>query len=203
MSKDNAWARENGLADKFCFMFCGTLGMKHRPELLLQLARHLDATREAVLIVNAAGAGAAWLREQTKDLDPEAFRLQPFQPYERLSEVMAFADVLIALLDFQCGKFSVPSKTLAYLCAARPILMAAPNVNQAVKVIRNAKAGLVVSRMSERFRSCGTRAHGPAESESRACAMRARLCREAFQHWIHCRSLPQPDRPESVTQSVQ
>ena len=145
MSKDNAWARENGVADKFCFMYSGTLGMKHRPELLLELAKHLDATREAILIVNAAGAGADWLREQTKSLSRDAFRLQPFQPYERLSEVIATADVLIALLDSDAGKFAVPSKTLTYLCAARPILMAAPNVNQAAKVIRNAKAGLVVS----------------------------------------------------------
>jgi glycosyltransferase involved in cell wall biosynthesis len=145
MAKDNAWARENGVASKFCFMYSGTLGMKHRPELLLSLARHLDATREAILIVNAAGAGADWLREQTKDLSPEVFRLQPFQPYERLSEVMATSDVLIALLDSDAGRFAVPSKTLTYLCAARPILMAAPNVNQAAKVIRNAKAGLVVS----------------------------------------------------------
>jgi colanic acid biosynthesis glycosyl transferase WcaI len=145
MSKDNAWARENGVAGKFCFMYSGTLGMKHRPELLLQLAQHLDATREAILIVNAAGAGADWLREQTKSLSREAFRLQPFQPYERLSEVIATADVLVALLDSDAGKFAVPSKTLTYLCAARPILMAAPNVNQAAKVIRNAKAGLVVS----------------------------------------------------------
>jgi colanic acid biosynthesis glycosyl transferase WcaI len=145
MSKDNAWARENGVADKFCFMYSGTLGMKHRPELLLQLAQHLDTTREAILIVNAAGAGADWLREQTKSLSRDAFRLQPFQPYERLSEVIATADVLIALLDSDAGKFAVPSKTLTYLCAARPILMAAPNVNQAAKVIRNAKAGVVVS----------------------------------------------------------
>jgi colanic acid biosynthesis glycosyl transferase WcaI len=145
MSKDNAWARENGVANKFCFMYSGTLGMKHRPELLLSLARHLDVTREAILIVNAAGVGADWLREQTKDLSPEVFRLQPFQPYERLSEVMATSDVLIALLDSDAGKFAVPSKTLTYLCAARPILMAAPTVNQAAKVIRNAKAGLVVS----------------------------------------------------------
>jgi colanic acid biosynthesis glycosyl transferase WcaI len=145
MPKDNAWARENGVATKFCFMYSGTLGMKHRPELLLSLAKHLDATREAILIVNAAGAGAEWLREQTKDLSHDAFRLQPFQPYERLSEVMATSDVLIALLDSDAGKFAVPSKTLTYLCAARPILMAAPSVNQAAKVIRNAKAGLVVS----------------------------------------------------------
>ena len=145
MSKDNAWARENGVADKFCFMYSGTLGMKHRPELLLELAKHLDATREAILIVNAAGAGADWLRQQTKDLSRDAFRLQPFQPYERLSEVVATADVLIALLDSDAGKFAVPSKALTYLCAGRPILMAAPNVNQAARVICNAKAGLVVS----------------------------------------------------------
>jgi glycosyltransferase involved in cell wall biosynthesis len=145
MSKDNAWAHENGIADKFCFMYSGTLGMKHRPELLLNLAKYLDRTREAMLVVNAAGAGADWLREQTKDLSGEAFRLHPFQPYERLSEVVAAADVLIALLDSDAGKFAVPSKTLTYLCAGRPILMAAPNVNQAAKVIRNAKAGLIVS----------------------------------------------------------
>ena len=145
LSKDNSWSRENGVADKFCFMYSGTLGMKHRPELLLHLAQYLDKTREAILIVNAAGAGADWLREQAKGIDAEAFRLQPFQPYERLSEVMAAADVLIALLDSDAGSFAVPSKTLAYLCAARPILMAAPNVNQAAKVIRAAKAGLLVS----------------------------------------------------------
>lgn len=144
-AKDNAWARENGVADKFCFMYSGTLGMKHRPELLLSLAKHLDATRNAVLIVNAEGVGAEWLREQTKHLSPEVFRLQPFQPYERLSEVMGAADVLIALLDSDAGKFAVPSKTLTYLCAARPILMAAPAENQAAKTIRSAKAGLVVS----------------------------------------------------------
>jgi colanic acid biosynthesis glycosyl transferase WcaI len=143
--KDNAWARENGVADKFCFMYSGTLGMKHRPELLLSLAKHLDATREAVLIVNAEGVGAEWLRQETKDLSPEVFRLQPFQPYERISEVMGAADVLIALLDSDAGKFAVPSKTLTYLCAARSILMAAPAENQAAKTIRSAKAGLVVS----------------------------------------------------------
>ena len=141
----DAWAREVGVANKFCFMYSGTLGMKHRPELLLNLARHLAVTKEAVLLVNAAGAGADWLREQTTDLGPDVFRLQPFQPYERLSEVMGTADVLIALLDFDAGKFAVPSKTLTYLCAGRPILMAAPSENQAAKVIRTAKAGLVVS----------------------------------------------------------
>jgi glycosyltransferase involved in cell wall biosynthesis len=145
MQKDNAWARENGVHDKFCFMYSGTLGMKHRPELLLSLARELEKTGHAILIVNGAGVGAEWLREQTKDISPDVFRLQPFQPYERLSEVMGAADVLITLLDSDAGKFAVPSKSLAYLCAGRAILMAAPLENQTVKVIQAADAGLVVS----------------------------------------------------------
>jgi colanic acid biosynthesis glycosyl transferase WcaI len=178
MSKDNAWARENGVADKFCFMYSGTLGMKHRPELLLQLAQHLDATREAILIVNAAGAGADWLREQTKSLSRDAFRLQPFQPYERLSEVIATADVLIALLDSDAGKFAVPSKTLTYLCAARPILMAAPNVNQAAKVIRNAKAGLVVSPDSPEEFVAAAKAFMNQPDERAACAQYGRAYAE-------------------------
>lgn len=143
--KDNAWARENHVADKFCFMYSGTLGMKHRPELLLRLAQHLEETREAILIVNSAGVGADWLREQTKDLSPDAFRLQQFQPYDRLSEVLGAADVLITLLDSDAGMFAVPSKALAYLCAGRAMLMAAPEENQATKVVRAANAGWVVS----------------------------------------------------------
>ncbi|HEX3436458.1 MAG TPA: glycosyltransferase family 4 protein [Pseudacidobacterium sp.] len=145
MPKDNAWARENSVAKTFCFMYSGTLGMKHRPELLLNLARSIATTGDATLIVNGAGIGADWLKECTKDLSRDVFRLQAFQPYHRLSEVMASADVLISLLDSDAGKFAVPSKTLAYLCAARPILMAAPNENHAAKVIASAKAGLVVS----------------------------------------------------------
>ncbi|HSY71036.1 MAG TPA: glycosyltransferase family 4 protein [Alloacidobacterium sp.] len=145
MPKNNRWARENGVADKFCFMYSGTLGMKHRPELLLSLAKHLAQTQQGALVVNAAGIGAEWLRGQTKDISPDIFRLQPFQSYERLSEVMASADVLITLLDSDAGKFAVPSKTLTYLCAGRSILMAAPEENQAAKVIRTANAGVVVS----------------------------------------------------------
>ena len=145
VSRSNAWASEHGIEDKFCFMYSGTLGMKHRPELLLSLAKYLEKTQEAILIVNSAGVGAEWLREQTKNISRDVFRLQPFQPYERLSEVMGAADVLITLLDADAGKFAVPSKSLAYLCAGRAILMAAPRENQTARVLESATAGLIVA----------------------------------------------------------
>jgi glycosyltransferase involved in cell wall biosynthesis len=145
MPRNNPWARENGVGEKFCFMYSGTLGMKHRPELLLDLAKRLRARGDACLIVIAGGAGADWLKGRAHEVSPEFLTVLPFQPYERISEVMASADVLITLLDSEAKTFAVPSKTLAYLCAARALIVAAPDANEAACVVEQAEAGLVVS----------------------------------------------------------
>lgn len=143
--KKNSWALEQGVADKFCFMYSGTLGMKHRPELLLELAKYLESRKSAKLVVVAGGAGADWLAEKAKEVSPEVLELLPFQPYERVAEVLASANVLITLLDSEAGAFAVPSKTLAYLCAGRALIIAAPNTNEAARAVERAKAGIVVS----------------------------------------------------------
>ncbi len=143
--RDNAWARENGFDGRFRFMYCGTLGMKHRPELLLDLAKRLDLSRIARLVVVAGGAGVDWLRERAHEVSPETLMVLPFQPYARISEVMGSADVLITLLDSEAKTFAVPSKTLSYLCAERALIVAAPAANEAARVVEEAQAGLIVS----------------------------------------------------------
>jgi colanic acid biosynthesis glycosyl transferase WcaI len=144
-TKQNPWAVEHGLADDFCFVYSGTLGMKHRPELLLGLAKHLEASRSGKLVVVAGGAGADWLAANSKNVDPSVLKLLPFQPYERVAEVMGSADVLITLLDSDAGSFAVPSKTLSYLCAGRALIVAAPETNEAARIAQRAEAGIVIS----------------------------------------------------------
>ncbi len=143
--KDNAWSREHGVAGGFCFMYSGTLGMKHRPELLLALARSLETVEGAHLVVIAAGAGAEWLGENSQTVRKSVLTLLPFQPYKRISETMGASDVLIALLDSEAGSFAVPSKILSYLCASRALMLAAPHDNHAAVVVERAQAGVVVS----------------------------------------------------------
>ena len=143
--KDNAWATEQAVEDEFCFLYSGTLGMKHRPELLLELARYLEKHKNGKLIVVAAGAGADWLRENADGVNTDILKILPFQPYERISEVLSSADVLITLLDSDAGDFSVPSKALSYLCAGRAQIIAAPLANEAARTVRRAEAGTVVS----------------------------------------------------------
>ncbi len=120
LPRDNAWAGEHGLGDQAVFLYSGTLGFKHDPSLMLELARWAGR-HDALVLVVSEGPGADWLAEHAAPDD--ALRLLPYQPYDRLPEVLASADVLIAVLEPDAGVFSVPSKVLTYHCAARPLLV--------------------------------------------------------------------------------
>jgi glycosyltransferase involved in cell wall biosynthesis len=137
----NQWAREQGLADRFVFLYSGTLGFKHDPSLLLELARWA-AVNESVVAVVSEGSGAEWLARE--GAGEPALTLLPYQPYDRLPEVLASADVLVALLEPDAGAFSVPSKVLTYLCAARPLLVSVARDNLASRVVERSGGGLVV-----------------------------------------------------------
>jgi colanic acid biosynthesis glycosyl transferase WcaI len=137
----NQWAREQELADRFVFLYSGTLGFKHDPSLLLELARWADVN-ESVVAVVSEGPGADWLARE--GAGEPALRLFSYQPYQRLPEVLASADVLVALLEPDAGIFSVPSKVLTYLCAARPLLVSVAGDNLAARVVERSGGGLVV-----------------------------------------------------------
>jgi glycosyltransferase involved in cell wall biosynthesis len=117
--------------------------MKHKPELLLALAQRFRGRSEVAVVAVAQGAGADWLRAHSAQAGT-GLRMLPFQPYSRLSEVLGSAHVLITILDADCGAFAVPSKSLAYLCAGRPLLVVAPQNNLAAQTVKRAGAGEVL-----------------------------------------------------------
>lgn len=145
--RDNPWRRDKALGDRFVFLYSGTLGLKHRPELLYQLAAQHVADADVVVI--SEGRGEARLREMLAERALPNLKLLPFQPFDRYPEILGAADVLVALLEPTAGTFSVPSKVLSYLCAGRPILGAIPGENLAARTIERAGAGLVVSPVDE------------------------------------------------------
>jgi colanic acid biosynthesis glycosyl transferase WcaI len=141
LPRDNDWSHEHELDGRFVLLYSGTLGFKHDPALLLELARWARGT-DSVVVVVSQGAGADWLARE--GADEPALRLLPYQPYERLPEVLASADVLVALLEHDAGSFSVPSKVLTYLCAARPLLVSVAKENLAARVVERSGGGIVV-----------------------------------------------------------
>ena len=133
--RDNPWAREQGLASKPSLVYSGTLGLKHNPELLVGLAgRVRDLGVPVHLTVVSEGPAVDVLRAEAERLGVP-ITLLPFQPYDRLPEVLGSGDVLVVLLDKSAGAFSVPSKTLSYLCAGRPVLGLMPAENLAATLV--------------------------------------------------------------------
>jgi len=136
----NEWSTEHGLNEKTVFLYSGTLGMKHRPDLLYHLAKSLKNNCKLVVVTEGIG------REYLRKLPPlDTIQFLDFQPYDQLPMVLASADVLVATLESDAGQFAVPSKVLSYMCAGRPLLLAAPAINLAAAVVRRSRAGIVAN----------------------------------------------------------
>ncbi|KAA3664216.1 MAG: glycosyltransferase WbuB [Chloroflexi bacterium] len=142
--KNNEWAINHSLEDKFCILYSGTLGMKHNPDLLLQLARHFQDKPNIEIVVVSEGLGADWLQEQKQRYNLGNLKLMPFQPFLQYPNVLGSSDILVAILEPDAGIFSVPSKVLSYLCSERPLLLAVPLENLAARIVTQHKAGVVV-----------------------------------------------------------
>ena len=165
VERRNSWAEERGLCEHRVFLYAGTLGLKHNPELLIALARRCRSHSDVRVVVISEGVGAERIRDAGLDEGLENLLVLPFQPYERLAEVLGTADILVAILERDAGRFSVPSKVLSYMCAGRPILAALPAENLAARRVVQSGAGIVTDPGDlERFAYSGLRMLGDSDA---------------------------------------
>lgn len=133
--RDNPWAKANlGDPERFRLHYAGTLGRKHNPLLLVDLVeglRERGVDAELTVVSEGEGVGVLAVAAAARPAIANHVHLLPFQPAERLSEVLGSGDVLVALLEPGASKFSIPSKVLSYLAAGRPVLGIMPSGNPA------------------------------------------------------------------------
>lgn len=144
LPKDNHWAQTQGLQDKFVFLYAGILGLKHTPQLFVDLAQNFQHVDDVEVVVVSEGPGAKWLSKIHKSQAITNLRILPFQAYQDVPYMLASANVLIAVLNEKAGDYSVPSKVMSYLCAARPIIISAPLKNESVKLIHDCNCGYAI-----------------------------------------------------------
>ena len=113
------YRRELGIGDGPVVMYAGNVGFSQSLELLIAAARELP---EVTFVVNGDGSARASLEQQAAGL--ANMRFAGYQPKQRLSEVLASADLHVVPLRAGLGSVSVPSKTYSILAAGRPVLAA-------------------------------------------------------------------------------
>lgn len=139
--EDSSWAIDNGLGGRDIVLYSGTLGLKHNPGMLLALAKDSPSIQ---VVVAAAGVGVEMLKRAKEEKSVDNLTVVPLQDFSVFPSMLAAASVLVAFIEDDAGEFSVPSKILSYLCAKRPIVLAAPRENLASKIITENMAGLRV-----------------------------------------------------------
>ena len=142
--KRNPWSTRQGLADVPVVLYSGTLGLKHDPSILATVAEELRRQCPAArLVVVSEGMGRQWLEDYQAEHPDNNLVLLDYQPYEEFPDVLASADVLLALLEPDASRFSVPSKVLSYMCAGRAIMAVMSPHNSVAQILDLHDAGLV------------------------------------------------------------
>ncbi len=124
-------------------MYCGTLGNKHHPELLLSLAEKLRNRSDVRRHCRGRGRGRRLASRPTGVGALANLLLLPFQSFEDYPNVLAAADVHVTLLNREASAYALPSKVMSQLCSARAQAAIVPRDNQGATLVAEAEAGVV------------------------------------------------------------
>lgn len=145
-AKDNEWAREHGLVDRFVVMHAGNIGHAQNLDVLLRATALLRDLDQLEVVIVGAGARHANVLELADRLEiTDRVRFLEYQDRERLPQVLAAADVHFVGLPRGLAGYVVPSRVNGILAAGRPILAAVDENSETADVIRRAECGTMVA----------------------------------------------------------
>lgn len=139
--KENSFRTELGLQSRFVALFAGNIGFAAGLETVLEAAHRLRREADIVFLIVGEGSAKSALAQRTQELELTNLRFVTSQPRERLSEVLGAADVSLVPLRDGMGTLSVPSKTMAIMASARPVLASVPPDSETRRLIDVSGAG--------------------------------------------------------------
>jgi len=142
--KINPWSRRHGLAETDNVVYCGTMGNKHHPELIWQLAQALADRPNTRMVVAAEGVGAEWLAAQQAAAPLPHVLLLPFQSIEDYAHVLATGDVHVTTLSADASVYALPSRVMSQLCSGRAQVAIVPRDNYVGQLVLESDAGVVI-----------------------------------------------------------
>jgi colanic acid biosynthesis glycosyl transferase WcaI len=144
LPRNNPFALEHNLIDRFVILYAGNLGLSQGLEHVLAAAELLADDPNLCFVLVGDGAGRepvmAWAQEHRLT----NVQFLPFQPRARLPEVLATADVSLVSLRRGIGTGSLPSKTFSILASGRPVLVSVDEGSETWELVKRAEAGLCV-----------------------------------------------------------
>lgn len=130
---------------KFRVLYSGTLGRAHPIQSILEAAQILSKEHSEIEFVFVGdGANFERLGQERARRSLDNIRLMPYQPANRLRELMESGDVhLVSMRDDAAG-FIVPCKVYSAIAVARPTILIGPQTSEVSRMLDDFQAGVVV-----------------------------------------------------------
>ena len=144
LPKDNAFAREHALADRFVVSYAGNMGPAQGLETLLDAAALLRAEPNVCFLLLGDGILRNVLGERIVRDGLGNVLMLPQQPYARMAEIYSASDVSVVAQAAASGSDAVPSKVYRIMTCERPVLAVTDPDSDLAGLVREAQAGWVV-----------------------------------------------------------
>lgn len=120
--KDNPFAAQYGLKDKFVVLYSGKMGMGHNIELILEAAELLRDNTQLQFVFIGFGPKYEVVEKFIAEHQSRNILLLPLQPEEVFPYSMASGDVGVVTQEAKMAHLFMPSKTYSMMACGQAIL---------------------------------------------------------------------------------
>jgi colanic acid biosynthesis glycosyl transferase WcaI len=142
--RNNEWAREQGLVDRFVVMHSGNVGHAQNLDALVRAGSFIRDLDDLVIAVIGTGARHAELVALAHNLDIDAIRFLPYQDRRFLPMSLSSGDLHVVGLAKGLAGYVVPSRLYGIMSAGRPVLVAAERTSEIAKLVEEVGCGIVI-----------------------------------------------------------
>ncbi|AFY99124.1 glycosyltransferase family 4 protein [Calothrix sp. PCC 6303] len=140
----NAFRETHNLQGKFVVQYSGNIALTQGLETVVKAASKLRHIPDITFVIVGEASGLQRLQQECQDNGADNVLLLPFQPREKLPEMLAAADVGLVVQKKNVISFNMPSKIQVLLASGRALVASVPDNGTAARAIRNSQGGVVV-----------------------------------------------------------
>ncbi|MDE1190776.1 MAG: WcaI family glycosyltransferase [Arachidicoccus sp.] len=145
LSKEDSLRRELNIdMETKVILYSGNLGEKQGLEIIIEAAKEYLNNKDILFLICGSGGGKEKLMQLANDAGLQNIRFLPLQPYEKLSALLAVADIHLVLQKKSAADLVMPSKLTGILAAGGYALVAAEKGTSLYEVIDTYQAGAII-----------------------------------------------------------
>ncbi|MGD5271785.1 glycosyltransferase, partial [Xanthomonas citri pv. citri] len=125
-------------------LYSGNLGEKQGLEVIIEVALKYYDNKEVYFLIVGSGGGKEKLEQLAKEAGLTQVKFFPLQPYEKLSALLATADVHLVLQKKSAADLVMPSKLTGRLSAGGCSIVTAEPGTSLYTIVEQHKMGILI-----------------------------------------------------------